>query len=198
MSFCCCFSTSVTPEKPLLSQPPLPEGVLCSAPKAAAAAEKLFSTPRRLPESPNNGRVQPAPAFISHEGAANASEGRDKEGDAAPISKSEVSHPSPEGNEGASSKVTAPQISLNRPPPVSQCQPPKDQEGARRAPPASPAIKPQQSPIKIKKTPLPPEGPNLRGRVYDVTHWVIYSRRGEVSRKYSTRSLKGTGLDLDD
>lgn len=198
MSFCCCFSTSVTPEKPLLSQPPVPEGVLCSAPKAAAAAEKLFSTPRRLPESPKNGRVQPSLAFVSKAGAANAPEEREIEGDAAPSSKLEVSHPSSEGNEGASSKVTAPQNLLNQPLIVSQCNLPKDQEGARRAPPASPAIKPQQSPIKIKKPPLHPEGPSLRGRVYDVTHWVIYSRRGEVSRQYSTRSLKGTGLDLDD
>lgn len=180
MSFCCCFSSSSTPVEPLLPQPPPMEGVLSSAEKTAGAAAKLFVPPPQPPEKkvvPNYG------ASVSEKIAIDPP--ADERGKAAA-----------EVDSGAHNAAISAENVIAIPPRL--ISPPCQKQILRAAPPPSPAIKPQQSPVKVRKPPLHPHSRSLHGRVYEVTHWVIFPRHGEISRQYKTSSLKGTGLDLDD
>lgn len=192
MSFCCCFAGSLTPTKPLLPEPCAQDGVLPSSERAAVVVAKLFASPQRPPETSLDNRVHPSYGTSSSQ----------------TIETEQLAHEKKEENRGAAEVVAetlngiAPvqerTSNLPRPiPPPGPKQASKADE-RRLEPPPSPAIKPQQSPVKVRKPPLYPSSRSLRGRVYEVTHWVIYPRSGESSRQYKTRSLKGTGLDLDD
>lgn len=180
MSFCCCFSSSSTPVEPLLPQHPSINGVLPSAEKTAAAAPKLFVPPPQPPEM----KVYP------NYGAA-ASE------------KIEID-PAAEERGNATTEIACGALNVvvpvqkNRDNPPQMVSPPRQKQALKAAPPPSPGLKPQKSPISARKPPLYPNRRISPRRVYEITHWVIYPRDGEGSRQYTTTSLKGTGLDLDD
>ncbi len=180
MSFCCCFSSSSTPVQPLLPQQPSINGVLPPAEKTAAAAPKLLVPPPQPPEMkvhPNYGAA--ASEKIEIDPPA------DKRGNAA----AEIAS-------GALNVVVPFQKGSANP---SQLfSPPYPKKTSKLAPPPSPAMKPQQSPVKVRKPPRHSSSRSLHGRVYEITHWVIIPRNGESSTRYQTSSLKGTGLDLDD
>lgn len=196
MTFCCCFSASVTPTQPLLPQHQQPTAIMPTSEKMVEGAAKVFSMPKRLPDSPKGAKVQ---SLKSHEEAVAVSASRGVE-QTAGVASRVFSSPKrlPESPKKEKDPVPKKDRQTIEPTTGFGAEQPKADKSTPLKPPSSPALRPQQSPAPPQTIRPPRRRQEFFRTTYEVTHWVIYPRAGESSRKYVTSSLKGTGLDLDD